>query len=89
MHINKDIRLDTTIAGPGNRITYLFTLVTISSGGIEPDKFIRTMKPQLVNNYRTHPDMKVFRSKQVELHYQYRDQNGNIIATFEISPRDF
>jgi hypothetical protein len=33
--------------------------------------------------------MAAFRKKQVELHYHYRDRDGNTVATIVVSPKDF
>jgi hypothetical protein len=87
--VDKDTRLDTTIAGPGNRLTYLYTLPALSTEDVDSMEFSKIMRPVLVNGYRTNPDMATFRNNQVELHYQYRDKSGGTIATIMVSPRDF
>ena len=88
MQIDKDTRMDSTIAGPGNRLTYLYTLINFSSNELDQTEFTTIMRPQLVNGYKTNPDMAFFRQNKVELHYHYRDKNGNTIATIIISPKD-
>ncbi len=52
MMIDGETRLDTTFAGPGNRVTYLYTLVNVSSAELEPGEFVDAMRPRLINNYR-------------------------------------
>jgi len=89
MHLDRETRMDATMPGPGNRLTYLYTLVNVSQADVDPDHFIATIKPQLVNGYRTSPEMADLRRLQVELNYHYRDQTGNSIANITISPRDF
>lgn len=87
--VDKDTRLDTTIAGPGNRLTYLYTLPSLSTEDVDSVEFSKIMRPVLVNGYRTSPDMATLRNNQVELHYQYCDKSGDTIATIMVSPRDF
>ena len=89
MQVDKETRMDATMAGPGNRITYLYTLINLSSADLEQKTFIDAMRPQLLNGYRTDPDMAAFRKKEVELHYHYRDRHGNAVATIVVSPKDF
>jgi len=87
--IDKETRLDLTIAGPGIRFTYLYTLVNVSSNDINAGKFTAVMKPRILNSYKTAPDLAAFRRMQVELEYQYRDKNSNVVARIVISPKDF
>lgn len=89
MQVDKETRLDSTIAGPGNRLTYFYTLVGLSSDGLDPARLTEMMKPRLINGYKTSPDMAALRERQVELNYHYRDKNGNTITTIVVSPKDF
>ncbi len=89
MHVDKETRMDSTVAGPGNRLTYLYTLVNLSSDDLDSATFIKNMRPQLIQGYRTSPSMAAFRERQVELHYHYRDKNGNVVAAIVVSPKDF
>ena len=87
--VDQETRLDTTLPGPGNRFTYLYTLVNVSSTNFERAEFEGRMKPMLLNAYKTHQMMQGFRKAQVELHYSYRDRDGNEVATIVVSPKDF
>jgi len=77
------------MAGPGNRLTYLYTLVNLSSDDVDSAELTAKLKPQIINGYKTLPEMASFRKRQVELHYHYRDKNGKIVATIVVSPKDF
>ena len=88
IQLDSETRLDTTMAGPGNRLTYLYTLVNLSGENLD-EAIVESLKQQLVNNYKTEPSMGAFRSNQVELHYRYRYRDGNTAATIVVSPKDF
>lgn len=89
MHVNKEARLDSATPGPGNRVTYLLTLVNVRRDSFDADAFVQSMKPQLIQGYSTNPDMAAFRERQLELRYQYRDRDGAHVATIVVSPMDF
>jgi hypothetical protein len=87
--LDQNIRLDETVAGPGNRFTYRVTFLNLSKTDIDIADFVAHMKPELINAYKTHPDMEALRKEEVELRYQYRDKDGNQLGTIIISPKDF
>ena len=89
MQVDRVTRLDSTMAGPGNRLTYLYTLVNVPAGELDSAQFVQAITPQLVNGYKSNPDMATLRNMDVELHYQYRDLDGAIVATIVVSPKDF
>ncbi len=89
VQIDSETRLDRIMAEPGKRLTYFYTLFNVPRRDTDAAKFISTMKPLLINDYRTSPQMAGLRKEQVELHYCYRDRNGNIFAEFVVSPKDF
>ena len=46
------------------------------------------MRPQIVNAYKTSPQMASFRDHRVEIAYLYSDKNGKLIAVIVVSPND-
>ena len=46
------------------------------------------MRPQLINTYKTTPEMATLRDGRVDLHYMYRDKQGGHITTIVITPND-
>ncbi len=87
--IDQETRLDTTMAGPGNQLTYVCTLINVSGGELDATDFAAKLKPELVKSYKTLSEMAAFRKGEVELHYCYRDKVGNVITTIVVSPKDF
>ena len=89
MMIDKETRLDATFPGPGNRLTYSYTLINYEKDNLDITTLRETFRPQLLTNYKTHENMKRFRENNVELHYQYKDMHGAFITDISISPSDF
>src|SRR5215510_14294859 len=69
----------TTTAGPGLRFTYVFQLVDVTSSNVDASKIVATMKPKLVEKYKTLPEAADFRKWEVELRWQYIDKDGKEI----------
>jgi hypothetical protein len=87
--VDKDTRLDATMAGPGYQFIYLYTLVNLSASDVDRSNLVGVLRPKLINGYKTSPSMAAFRSENVELHYEYRDKDGKVVVAIAISPRDF
>ena len=86
MMVDRVTRLDATVAVPGKKLYYRYTLV-----GIEPteDEIISGLRQTAVNNYKTAAEMAGLRKMNVTLVYGYSDEAGNQLGRFEISPDDF
>ena len=89
MMVDKDTRLDATTAGPGRRFTYSYTLINHTAADLDASVLQNGLRPSLIANYRSLPQMKEFREANVELHYQYKDRNGAFVADIVVSPKDF
>ena len=87
--VNNETRMDTIVAGPGNRLTCVCTLINLSSTNFDRKDFTAKVKPALIDGYKARPGMQALRKEQVELHDQYRDKDGNEVATIVISTKDF
>ena len=89
MQVDKETRLDTTVAGPGKKFTYLYTLPNLTKAECEKAGLIEKMRPTIVNAYKTTPELKYERDHDVELCYEYRDKDGIVVGSISVSPKDF
>jgi hypothetical protein len=89
MQVDKYTRLDTTAPGPGNRLTYFYTISDISAEQVDPAEVIKAIRPSVINSYKTSPQFAGFRDHGVVMHYVYRDEKGNHIGEIVVSPKDF
>jgi len=86
--VDQETILDTTKAGPGIRFTFVYKLINRSSADVDATRLATALKPRIINNYRTLPELADFRKWQVEVHYQYCDKDGKEITTVLASPND-
>jgi hypothetical protein len=86
MTTDADTRADSTLAGPGKKFTYLYTIKSYSSAEIDPVAFSREMTPEIRNMACSAPDLQLFYQKGVTLVYSYRGNDGRFIGKIEITP---
>lgn len=90
--LDKETRLDTTVAGPGKKFTYFYTLIHLSSADVRDggkEKFLDVMRPRIVNNVRTNKDLQPFRDVKVKMVYIYRTNDNKEFARIPVSPADY
>ena len=88
MSVDNETRWDTTVPGPGNCLTYCYTMVNASKSELDPAMITSKIKPKLLQYYRTNPDMKLFRDNRVTLRYLYKDKAGETVTLIEVTPDD-
>ena len=72
---------------PGQKFCYVYTIVNMDPMPAGDD-IEAMMRPLLLNNYRTAPEMQELRDANVTLVYKYRDEQGRQLSTFEIAVAD-
>jgi len=86
MNVDNSTRWDTTVPGPGKRMTYYCTLVNVSKSEISVDEITAKAKAKFLLNYRTSPVMKMLRENRITLRVVYRDKLGEPVIMVEVSP---
>ncbi len=71
--VDKDTRLDNTVALPDNIFQYNYTLVNYSKEEIDIDLIKNNLQPLLLNNIKSNDDLKIFRDNKVTLKYSYKE----------------
>nr|WP_319397652.1 hypothetical protein [uncultured Carboxylicivirga sp.] len=89
MMVDQETRLDNAIALSNDVFQYNYTLVNIRKDSIDLEAFNNYMKPMLVNNVKTSPDLKVFRDHNITLAYQYKDNDGAFVTKIEITSQQY
>ena len=87
--VDAETRLDNATPLPNNTLQYNYTLVNITKDMIDVESFEAIMKPQIVNNVRTNPQMEHQRKNKWTLIYFYKDKEGNHIVSITVTPEDY
>ena len=88
MMIDKDTRLDSTIAGPGKEWTYMYTLVAPDVKGVTNARLNEVMGDKIRNSICTMKEMELFVKNKVVMKYKYRDNDGNYIGEVVVKAGD-
>jgi hypothetical protein len=88
MMIDKGTRLDAVTPAPNKTLMYKYTLVDATKSGIDVAKVQKTLKPAILEAYKTNPEMQKLRAAEISLKFQYYDKNGAFITDVEVHPSD-
>jgi hypothetical protein len=84
--VDKITRLDNAVALPNKTFQYNYTLIGIDQSQLSVDTLKKYLEPQILNNVRTNPDMKKQRENKVTLVYYYKDEKGQFIHKYVVTP---
>ncbi len=74
--VDEETRLDNSISLPGNVFQYNYTLINIERENIVISEIEDYIRPLILNNIKTNPDLKAFRDNEVTMAYDYKDKFG-------------
>lgn len=89
MMVDGETRLDNAITLPEKIFQYNYTLVNLPIDSIDIQGFVDYMRPQILNNVKTNPDLKLFRENEVTMSYYYKDSKGTFVSKIIITPDQY
>ncbi|MHC5057790.1 MAG: hypothetical protein ACYTKD_24225 [Planctomycetota bacterium] len=90
MKVDDETRLDGISAGPGMRIVYSYTAVTMAKADIaDIELFSANIREFLTKTVKTAPELRRNRERGVTFVYAYKDKNGEPLVNIEIGPADY
>ena len=87
--IDKETRLDNSIALSDRTIQYNYTMVNLEKESIDIDYFEENLKPIILNEVKTNPGLKNFRENKVTMSYYYKDKNGKFLINLKFNPDSY
>ena len=85
--IDEDTKLDGAEALPGRILVYKYTL-SLARAELPANLIEQNIRPNLLEAYKAHPDMKTFREEGVTIVYRYKDRSGEAIGEVSVGPKD-
>ena len=87
--LDDETRADSLSPGPGKAITYYYTLVKRSAAKLDIPRLQEAVRPAIVRNVQTNPQMVALRKLQVKFFYKYFDRNGSPAFDLTVAPPDY
>jgi hypothetical protein len=84
-NIDSDTRLDGARAGPGLKLTSMYTLVNAESNGVNSATFEAKLAPIARQASCDNPDLRPLIDQGVVVVLEYRGNQGNLIGTISIN----
>jgi hypothetical protein len=83
--VDPDTRLDGARAGPGLRLTVMYTLVNAESTGIDGTTFESKLTPTIKEASCSNPDLRPLIDQGVVVLLEYSGKQGNAIGTVTVN----
>lgn len=87
--VDKDTRLDNTMALPKNTMLYNYTLINYTLAELDTTYLINYIRPGMVNFIKSSPDMTKMRALDCTFSYKYKDKNAVYAFSITITPKDY
>ncbi len=82
--VDSETRLDNTVVLPGKVLQYNYTLINVVASDIDTSAFKEALRPIILEQARSNPQMEFFRKHEVTLNYYYRDSTGSYITLISV-----
>jgi len=83
--VDPDTRLDGARAGPGLRLTVMYTLVNAETNGVDSTTFEAKLTPTIKEGGCANPDLRPLIDQGVVVVLEYSGKQGNPIGTVNIN----
>jgi hypothetical protein len=84
-NVDSDTRLDGARAGPGLKLTSMYTLVNAESNGVNSTTFETKLAPTIKKASCDNPDLRPLIDQNVVVVLEYRGNQGNPIGTVSVN----
>jgi hypothetical protein len=82
-------RIDNVVALPGKKFQFNETIMSLDTTSIGLEEIKKNLEPQIINNVKTNPGLKLFRDKKITMIHYYKDINGNFLFTISVGPEQY
>lgn len=87
--IDRETRFDNAVALPEKELRYFYTLINQEKEEINLKELEESMKPIMLNTFKSNPTMKAFNKNGVTMSFNYNDKNGVFLFLLKFKPEDY
>ena len=79
-------RLDSATTIADKTFQYHYTILKMTKEEINIDVLTKFIRPEVIENVRNSPELKIFRDNKITMSYNYYDKNGEFITSIDVTP---
>lgn len=84
--IDEYSRLDSASTVGDQIFKYHYTLVDMSKTEVNKDTVEKYIRPGIIENVKTSPELQDFRDNKITMSYNYYDKYGEFVLNIDVSP---
>ena len=78
-------RLDSA-STTGKTFKYHYTLMNMTKEEVNVDVLTKFLRPEIIENVKNSPELKIFRDHKITMSYDYYDKNGEFVTNIDVTP---
>ena len=86
--IDDETQLNKALAGPGDLMTYYYSLTNVDVTSVNPHAVLEDIRPKLLASLCSNADMQPVLQAGARLVYVYADKNGEDVGRIEVVAED-
>lgn len=79
-------RLDSATTIADKTFLYHYTILKMTKEEINIDVLTKFIRPEVIENVRNSPELKIFRDNKITMSYNYYDKNGEFVTNIDVTP---
>ncbi len=79
-------RLDSATTIADKTFKYHYTLINMTKEEVSIDILTKFIRPEIIENARNSPELKIFRDNKITVSYNYYDKNGEFVTNIDVTP---
>lgn len=87
--IDESTRLDHVEILPDHKLAYTYTVIDVAQADLAPDALEKHVRPTLIEYFKSSPDMRRLRGRNITFVYRYTDKNGEPLGELSLAPGDW
>lgn len=84
--IDQYTRLDSVSSIGKTNFIYHYTLINIEKSEVNLDTANKYVRPSIIENIKTSPELKIYRDNNITMDYKYYDKNGDFVIDISVTP---
>ncbi|GGF70102.1 hypothetical protein [Wenyingzhuangia marina] len=86
MQVDEFTRLDSASSKGATNLMYYYTIMNLDKSEVNLDTVNKYIRPSIIENVKTSPDLKVYRDNNITMDYIYFDKNGEFVIKLAVTP---